>query len=128
MLAAYVLQANSPQPITVGDGAIVGLLAGVFGAFIYGVVSVPMNVLLGPVQRRAVSRMLDNLPDVPAELRDALGSAGSPEMAVFGLLMGVVMMLFVGSVFATAGGVLGALFFRKKTADVPPSPYASPEV
>ena len=125
MLAAYVLQANSPEPITIGDGAVVGLLAGVLGAFVYGAVSLPLNILLGPVQRRAMSRLLDNMPNVPPELRDALGNAGSSEMAIFGLLMGIVMMLFVGAIFATVGGVLGAVFFKKKTVEPPPIPPAS---
>jgi hypothetical protein len=122
VLAAYVLQANTPQPITIGDGAIVGLLAGILGAFVYGVVSLPINILLGPVQRRAMNSLLDNMPNVPPELREALGSAGSPEMAMLGLVMGVVMMLFVGAIFATVGGVLGALFFRKKVTEPPPVP------
>ena len=34
-LAAYLMQQNHPEPITIGDGAIVGLLAGVVGAFVW---------------------------------------------------------------------------------------------
>ena len=121
VLAAYVLQSNTPTPITAGDGAIVGLLAGIVGAFVYAIVSLPLNILLGPMQRRALSSLVDQMPNVPPELREAVGNAGSPEMAAVGLVMGFVMMLFVGAVFATTGGLLGAVFFKKKTVVAPPA-------
>ena len=35
VVAAYVLQQNQTAPIAAGDGALVGLLAGVAGAFVY---------------------------------------------------------------------------------------------
>jgi len=124
MLAAYVLQSNAPQPITTGDGAAVGLLAGIAGAFVYTVVSLPLNLMLGPIQRRAMSRVIEQVPNLPTELRDAVGNVGSGEMAAFGLIMGFVMMLFVGAIFATVGGLLGAVLFKKK--ETPPVPEPPP--
>ncbi len=118
MLGAYVLQSNSQDPISVGDGAITGLLAGLIGAVVYGVVSVPLTILLGPVQQRALSRALESVREMPPEVRDALGNIGNQEVAVLGFIMGFVMMLFLGAIFSTAGGALGAVFFRKKA--VPP--------
>lgn len=124
MLAAYVLQSNTPEPITAGDGAVVGLLAGIAGAFVYAIVSLPLNILLGPVQRRAMSSFVEQIPNLPPEVRDAFGNVGSTEMAALGLIMGFVMMLFVGGIFATAGGLLGSVFFKKKAA--PPSDLSVP--
>ncbi|MDO8680687.1 MAG: DUF5518 domain-containing protein, partial [Acidobacteriota bacterium] len=34
-LAAYLMQQNHPEPVNAGDGAIVGLLAGIVGAFVW---------------------------------------------------------------------------------------------
>lgn len=116
MLSAYVLQANTPDPITAGDGAVVGLLAGIAGAFVYAIVSLPLNIMLGPMQRRAMSRLAEQIPNLPPEVRDAVGSVGSTEMAALGLLMGFVTMLLVGGIFATVGGLLGSVFFKKKPA------------
>jgi hypothetical protein len=124
MLAAYVLQSNTPEPISAGDGAVVGLLAGIAGAFVYAVVSLPLNMLLGPVQRRAMSSFVEQIPNLPPEVRDAVGSVGSTEMAALGLIMGFVVMLFVGGIFATTGGLLGSVFFKKKAA--PPSNTSVP--
>ncbi len=33
-VAAYILQQNQPTPLTPGDGAVIGLLAGIVGAFV----------------------------------------------------------------------------------------------
>lgn len=125
MLAAYVLQANTPEPISPGDGAIVGLLAGIAGAVVYAVVSLPLTLVLGPVQQRAIQRMLESVRDVPPEVRDAFSNMGGSAVTAIGLILGFVLMLFVGAIFATAGGVLGALFFKKKS---PPAAAEPPQL
>ena len=45
VVAAYVLQQREPAPITPGEGALVGLLAGITGALVYLVISVPLNII-----------------------------------------------------------------------------------
>jgi hypothetical protein len=115
LLASYVLQSNAPEPITAGDGALVGLLAGLMGAVVYAVVSLPLNLLLGPVQQRALAQVLDSIRDVPPELRDTFSNMGGTAVTAIGVLVGFVMMLFVGAIFATVGGLLGAVFFKNKT-------------
>ena len=51
LVAAYLLQERDPNPIQVGDGALVGLMAGVVGAFVNFVLSIPVTLLLAPIQR-----------------------------------------------------------------------------
>ena len=119
VVAAYVLQQNHPEPITVGDGAVAGLLAGVVGAFVYVAVSIPFNLLLAPLQQRLLEGFIDRAPEVSGELRDALSQLGG----AFGLLLGFVVMLLIGVVFATMGGLLGAVLFRRGTPP-PPLPPA----
>ena len=116
LLAAYVLQSNTSNPISAGDGAIVGLLAGLLGAVVYAVVSLPLNLLLGPVQQRAITQMLESIRDVPPELRDTFSNMGGTAVTAIGVLMGFVMMLFVGAIFATVGGLLGSVFFKNTAA------------
>ena len=122
MLSAYVLQANTDEPISIGDGALTGLLSGLIGAVVYTVVSLPLSFMLGPVQQRAMQRLLDSVQDVPAEVRETFSNLGSAGITAVGLIMGFVMMLFVGAVFATLGGVLGAVFFKKKAVAGPEQP------
>ena len=43
------MQQNHPEPITPGDGALVGLLAGVIGAVVWLVLSIPIGLADGAV-------------------------------------------------------------------------------
>lgn len=114
VLAAYVLQSNSAEPITLGDGALVGLLSGIVGAVVYAVVGLPFSLLFGPVQQRVVQRVLESNQDVPDNIRQMLQGMGGSTMTVISVLMGFIMMLVLGSLFASLGGLLGAVFFKKK--------------
>jgi hypothetical protein len=124
MLAAYLLQNGTPSPITMGDGALVGLLAGLMGAFVNTVVSVPMTLMMGPVQQRLFQQLLQSQPDMPDNVRQLLDNVGGSAVSVIGIAVGFVVMLILGAVFASLGGLLGAFFFKKK--DVPFQPPAVP--
>ena len=122
MLAAYLLQNGTPSPINMGDGALVGLLAGLMGAFVNTVVSVPMTLLMGPVQQRLLQQVLQSQPDMPDNVRQMVDNMGGGAMSAIGVAVGFVTMLILGAVFASLGGLLGAFFFKKK--DVPFQPPA----
>ena len=123
-LAAWLMQQNTPRPITVGEGALVGLLSGlagtlvwmawaVLGMFIFA--STPFDV--ADFQRA----MTEGGRDVPPEAREALENL-SPAVI---LVVGGVIWAVVSMVFATVGGLLGALLFRRKgdpTAGLPTAP------
>jgi hypothetical protein len=119
LVAAYILQQNHPAPITPGDGALVGFMAGMFGAVVYVIVSVPVNLVSGPVQRQMLESVLERQPDLPVQMREAL-----QRMDVGGgwILVNFAFMLVVGMIFATIGGVIGAAIFSR---NVPP-PAAPP--
>src|SRR6187402_3859167 len=59
-LAAYLMQANHPEPIQIGDGAIVGLLAGLIGAFVWLIVFIPISSMMAPFGSRMAERALQN--------------------------------------------------------------------
>ena len=116
-LAAWVMQQNHPTPIRVSDGAVVGFLAGIIGAFVYVAVAAPINLLMAPVAEAMRDRMLQGAEEMPGEVRDAITRFGSGGA---GLALGFVMNLFLGMVFSTLGGVLGAVLFKKPGP--PPGP------
>ena len=60
-VAAYLLQQNQTQPITPGEGALVGLFAGIIGAGVGFVISIPIGLMMEPMQRAMVQRTLDIL-------------------------------------------------------------------
>src|SRR3954465_1075927 len=110
LVAAYVLQQNEPAAITPGDGALAGLLAGLAGAFIYLVLSIPITLLMAPIERVMIERIMRNAGSVPPEFRDYVGT--SIGMGVRIALVFVFVLVF-GCVFSTLGGLLGAALFKK---------------
>ena len=122
VLAAYLLQQNQAEPITPGDGALVGLLAGLFGALVQTVLSIPIGLLIGPMERQLTQRVLDMASSMPPELREALERYSREGVSgPFLILTRIVEFFFwlvVGGVFSTLGGLLGASIFRKPTSPI----------
>jgi uncharacterized protein YqgC (DUF456 family) len=116
MVAAYVLQSNTAQVITTGDGAVVGLLAGIVGAAVHTLVSLPVNLLMGGVTQRLLQQIVDRTPDIPDNVRQMMDSmSNSAAFSIAGAVIGFMFWLFIGAIFASLGGLLGAVFFKKKT-------------
>jgi ABC-type phosphate transport system permease subunit len=121
-LSAYLMQQNHPEPIQAGDGAIAGLLAGVIGAFVWVIVSVPISVAMAPFQSEMAGRMMRDAADMAPELRGIIENmAGAPVIGI-GLIFGFFLMLVVSSLFAMLGGLFGALMFRNNQPPVIPPP------
>jgi len=126
-LAAYLMQQNHPEPIGAGDGAVVGLYAGLVGTLVWLVISVPLSAVMAPFQSQLMQRALSNARDMAPEARDFLEGLSSGPAVGLGLLFGFVVMLCVSSVFGMAGGLFGALIFRKNVPPPPPPPPAFPD-
>ena len=119
-VAAYLLQQNQSTPLSVGDGAIVGMLAGLVGAVVGTVLTIPVLVMFGPLQAEYMARILDN-PEIPPEAKQALGNfMPSGGVSVMWLMFTLFFSLVVDAIFGTLGGMLGALFFKKNPPPVPP--------
>lgn len=119
-LAAYLMQQNHPEPIQAGDGALVGLMAGVVGAFVWLIITVPISAVMAPLQNQMMQRVLRNSQDMPPEIRELLQSMSSGSASGVGLVLGFFVMLFVSSLFGMLGGVFGALMFKKDPPSFPP--------
>ena len=117
MLTAYLAQQSSPQSIRPGRGAVLGLMAGIAGAFVWLFAALALDALIAPLQERMIDEMLRNAQDMPPNARELIemvaGRASSPTR----FLVGFAFQL-CGAIFAALGGLLGAMFFRR---DVPPA-------
>jgi hypothetical protein len=129
-VAAYVLQQNHSTPITPGDGALVGLLAGLVGALVQFVIAIPIGMMVAPFERVMLGRIVEMAGTMPPEMRDAIERYSSPDRQ-FGIAammaardFALIVGLFVGAIFATIGGLIGAMIFKKSTPpgviDIPP--------
>jgi hypothetical protein len=84
--------------------------------------------MLAPFEQAMMQRLLD-MGTLPPEIRDVLERYGrnGPMNGVYFIVsrvVGLMFWLFVGAIFSTLGGLLGAMLFRKQTPpgtiDVPP--------
>jgi hypothetical protein len=117
VLAAYLRQQNSPFEMTAAEGALVGLLAGLIGGLIGGVLSIPIDMMMAPLQRQWIERILSSNPDFPAEMRDMVDNlAVGPAAMAFNL----IAMIVLGAIFGMLGGLLGIAIFKKNAPPPPP--------
>jgi hypothetical protein len=131
VVAAYLFQQNSPAPISPSDGALVGLLAGLTGAVVRTVLDIPVHFIAGPMEQAMLQRVLD-MGTMPPEVRDVVerfgrGGAMGGAFFVISQIVGLMFWAFIGAIFSTLGGLLGALIFKKQTPpgviDIPPTPH-----
>jgi hypothetical protein len=114
-LAVYLHQQSDPTAITVGRGAITGLLSGIVGAVVYLIAIVAISAVFAPLEELA-DAMGRSAADMPPEVRRVFDWFMANPILL--LVVDFFMRLVVGTIFSTIGGVIGAVFLRN---DVPPA-------
>jgi len=130
-LAAYLRQQNNPYQIDAAEGAIVGLMAGALGGVVSSLLSIPFQMMAGPMQAEWIERILSSNPDITPEMRDMVERLTTSSGA---WLVTFIMSVVVYSVFGVLGGLIGVAIFKRNlpppppagTIDIPPSPMAPP--
>jgi hypothetical protein len=122
VLAAYLMQQNFPYSVSAADGALVGLLAGAFGGILGALLSVPIEMAMGPLQQRWLERLILSNPDVPEETRAMLENMAARGQSALVFLIRIVFGTVVGAVFGMLGGLLGVALFKKNVPPPPPPP------
>jgi hypothetical protein len=108
-LAAFIYIKGSPTPVQMGEGAMVGGLAGVVGGIIFVVIYLPIAILWGmATMQEQLDRSGVNLP-----------FSGSI-LVIVGSIIGAVLI----ALLATLGGVIGTAIFEKRKGGnaAPPAP------
>ncbi len=119
-LAAYLLQRGQSEPISSSDGALVGLGAGLIGAVVWQVLTVPVTLVMAPIQNRLIERLLD-AGDLPENVRQVFQTLReNAGFSIVRFVLGGFFTLFVSIIFSTLGGLIGAGLFRTKVAPPPP--------
>lgn len=124
MLASYLYVKSSPVPVTAGDGAIVGALAGLIGAVVSIILGIPINYAMGPTMRNLMLSLFENFDRHQTEMmrRQLEMSGDSIPALIVNALIGAVLLFF----FSVIGGLIGAAIFEKrKGGPVPPPPPAA---
>jgi hypothetical protein len=106
LLASYLYIKSSPAPVTPGEAAGLGAMAGAVGALIYLIIGLPITLIFGTAQmEEAIRRTGVEIP------------LGGIALALLGVFLVAVMIL----IFTTLGGILGVPIFEKRKG-APPSP------
>jgi len=98
-LASYLYVKSSTIPVKIGDGAIVGGMAGVFGGIIYLILGLPLSIFLG------MTAMQEQLTRSGVQLP----FSGVILMVIAGIVGAIFLALL-----ATLGGVIGVAIFEKR--------------
>jgi hypothetical protein len=82
------------------------------------VLSVPIDIVMGPFERSMAQRMMDltGNPQIRDVLQRYLQRETSIGLILVGRLIAFLFMVPIGAIFSALGGLIGAMVFRKDTA------------
>ena len=118
LLAAYLLSKDSPDSLTTGDGAIVGVFAGIIGSVVDTFVSIPFDAMMrnSEIIRAIWEKVIENFQDLPTRMDGLLESGPfGGSFSIPWMLLGLVVSMVIFSVFSALGGIIGVSFFKKKS-------------
>jgi len=118
MLASYLYIKNSPTPVTPGDGAMVGVLAGAVGAVIAIIIGIPISLAVGAAMNEMLIRLIENANPGQAQMMRGQMAAQTVAGAIGRGVIGAILLF----VFAIIGGLIGVPLFEKRKASMPPPP------
>jgi len=112
VLAAYFVTKNSPVILSVGDGAIAGVFAGMIGAVIDFLISIP----LAPINNAFFQSMFARLSEYMGEMPEGWEGwfEGDFETSIPFALLGLVINMVVFSIMGALGGIIGMSLFGKR--------------
>lgn len=115
MLAAYLLSKDSPVPLTLGDGAVVGILAGIIAAVTDAFASLPFETM----NREYIQRFMDQFAtEIPSRWEGWLEQRAG-EMSPAWFLLGLLASAVIYAALGALGGTIGASLFGKKRLPPP---------
>jgi hypothetical protein len=120
VLATYLMQQNHPYPIATADAALAGLLAGLIGGVLTTLLSIPIDMMMGPFQKQFLEGILSRSQEMPEETRRMLENMNTAAVGATMIAFKLVFYVCIGAVFGMLGGLLGVALFKKK--DLPPPP------
>jgi hypothetical protein len=108
LLATFMYIRSSPLPVSTGDGAMVGALAGVIGSVIYLIIGLPLALIFG----------------TGAQVEEAFRRSGVevPLTGVALVLLSAFMVVVLLFLFAVIGGLIAVPIFEKRKGQAAPPP------
>ncbi len=127
-LAAYLYIKDSPNPVTMGEGAMLGAMSGVIGTVISWIIGIPLSFIFGDTFYAMLVNLMAKVDPRQAEILQRQIEMAQNQSLVERLpsmLLGMVFGIVVITLFAAVGGLIGTALFEKRkrnTAVMPPPP------
>ena len=115
ILAAYFLTKESPVVLSAGDGAIVGIFAGIIAAIAQAVVNIPFRPVNDKLAQGILDRFSQYYDEMPSGWESWLEN-GDLEGSIVWTILGLVFSVVIFSALGALGGIIGISLFRKKEA------------
>jgi hypothetical protein len=110
MLAAFLLVKDSPDVLSAGDGAIVGILTGIIAAVVHSFIDIPLRPFIKGFFQNMVRWIAEYAEEVPSGWEDWFGA----ELSAFGFFLRLMASAVFFSILGALGGILGTSLFGKK--------------
>ncbi|MEW6456799.1 MAG: hypothetical protein AB1410_08835 [Acidobacteriota bacterium] len=124
MIASYILTKESPIIVKSGDGALTGILSGLFGAIISAILHIPFQSLNAKYVGRIVARLMEisgeGMPPGFDDFYKGIGKFSINTLPFF--FIGLIFNMILFAMFGALGGLIGAALFKKKELPQPPVP------
>jgi hypothetical protein len=119
VLAAHLYVTNSPVAVTLGRGVLLGLFAGIIGAVVDTLLSIPLHLVLtrmGMGLGEQLRQALGQIPNLPSETRSMLESifSGQGNIGIVFLIVAGFLKMVIYGIVAMLGGGLGVAIFEKR--------------
>lgn len=131
-LACYLYIKKSTTPVNVGEGALLGAIAGAIGWAVEIIIGVPLMILTGYPELRFIVGLLGRVNPQEAEkyqrnLEYAMGLPFSEQFYYSVFSLQTLFSLLITIIFALVGGLVAVpLFEKRKTDETPPPPPPPP--
>ncbi|MEJ2110700.1 MAG: hypothetical protein P8Z37_12485 [Acidobacteriota bacterium] len=132
VLAAYLFVKESPSMVTLGQGVLLGLFAGIIGTVVFGLFQIPLLLIspeTGTEVLEQVEGFMNQWPGIPPESREEFRKLATSESFITIMYVSsLIAQLVAGCILAMIGGGLGVAIFekRKNNGSVHNQPPAEP--
>jgi len=121
MLAAYLLVKDSSVVLSIGDGAIVGVLTGIVAAVVHSFIDIPLR----PLMREFFQNMMKWAGEYMEEMPSTWEGWFEGGLSVFGFFLRLIASAIFFSILGALGGIIGISLFGRKT---PPKTQGTSDV
>lgn len=129
-IAANLYIKKSPTPVSVGEGALLGLMSGVIGTVVAWIIGIPLSLIIGDYFSPLLVKMFESIdPRAAEDFRRQLELQQNQPFTqkLPAMMVSMMIAIVVYPAFSTLGGLIStAIFEKRKGAGTPPMPPPPP--